>query len=355
MKILYIDYLSPQGHINFNRIQIKALLELNHNVCCVSKEGYCDLLAIPQAVPCLAIPNHLYIGDKQRLFRFLFRIKSIQQLLFIKEHIDFSDYDAVIFAAYDPLSLFFFRIKKNTYIFNHNNINQYNNIIKRWFVRHLPSHYIHIVFDNNMQQRLVQYNIHNIKIVAHGYNAPFELSNIGLDSLSQIDKRINNNEYSIIVSPSSNSLDNNLLIQIFKNIEFNQYLTNNKILFIVKGNPIENEINNENIIFINRRLTDLEYTCLFTKSKIILLLYNENFNYRTSAVLFECFANNKPCLTSNNAVISSYIKYFEYNPYFDNIVDLQSKVSLLIGEHSETIYYTNLNELSPIYYWENIL
>jgi hypothetical protein len=356
MKILYIDYLSPEGHKNFNQIHICSLLSLNYEIHCVFRRGYYeDILTNENNVSLLMeLSDSLYKGHANGLIT---RIFYFFQLLRIKNKIKFSSYDAVILSSYEPISLFFANIKYPMYIVNHNTIanwDRYN--IKKFFIKQLGKRHIHVVFTEEMQQRLESFNVKNVIIVPHGYNKPFSIEspNALLQSLFAIDKRINESEYIIVSCFSSHFINDALIQQIICNEEFNDFLILKNILITLKGKFGKNENIGKNIILIEQHLTDIEYKYLFSKSHIILIPYNEKFRYRTSGILFECFANNKPCLITKIESMLYYSRYFNYYPFFETISELQIQIlNILIDENISK--YKFLNELNPINNWKTIL
>jgi hypothetical protein len=286
------------------------------------------------------------------------RISYISQLLFIKNKVKFSFFDVIILASYEPVSLFFANITDPMLIINHNTISGLDNSkIKEFFTQRISKRNTHVVFDDDMRQRLIQLRITKIEIIPHGYNKPFAIKdyNVHLDLFSEKDIKKFAKSF-IVFIPSSGSVDNNFVSQILQNKKFNEFLIDKNILFFIKGKYTINKDLNKNIILIERRLTDFEYKCLFTISAVILLPYGNNFKYRTSGVLFECFSNNKPCLLSKIKSMLYYSKYFEYNPFFETISDLESRI-LHISHNQKNggFTYKCLDELNPTNNWSKIL
>ena len=357
MKILYIDHISPYGHVNFNTIHLQSLLSLNHHVYCIFKKDYFKKISVENIKIYLELPLWLY---KKYWNGFTERILYFSQLLFIKFKVKFKTFDIVIFASYEPISLFFANIKCPLLLINHNTISGLDKSkVKEFFTKSISNRNVHIVFNEYMKQRLLLSKIHNVVIVPHGFIKPFIIDqpNNVLNSFTDIDYKIFNlHAYSIVFCPSSASIDKIFLFQLLFDKGFNEFLIERNIILVLKGNIYLDQNFCRNIVCIDRRFSDIEYQKLFFLSKIILLLYDNNYKYRTSGVLFECFSNNKPCLVLQNESINSYSKYFNYDPFFDTVSELSDKVLW----HQQHVFknhslYTNLKELNPISYWDKLL
>ena len=355
MKILYIDHISPNGHVNFNKIHLQALLSLKHDIYCIFKKDYLRKINIENIIIYKEIPLCLY---KNNTNGFIERVFYLLQLLFIKFNAKFSTFDFVIFAAYEPISLFFAKIKTPTFLINHNTISGLDKSrLKEFFTKKISKKNIHLVFDKHMQKRLEKSKIFKSKIIPHGYCMPFtnNLNSLYIDSLNEMDHRIYKSEYSIIFCPSSTSIDKEFVFQIITNERFNNFLFENKIILLIKGNYNCNFSFNKNIISINRFFTDIEYQFLLKLSKVIILPYGKDFKYRTSGIMFECFSNNIPCLISNIASMRTYSAHFNYNPYFNNISDLQFKILTVLNEIKYPHIYLQIDKLNPLIHWSYIL
>jgi hypothetical protein len=316
MKILYIDHISPQGHIVFNRIQLNALVKLNDDICCVFRKGYFEEIDIDSVKNHIVLPECLYVKGQSIV---LHRLYGFLQLLLISFKTMFKNFDVVVFSAYDPIVLFFFRFRGKVFLFNHNNIFELNNRIKLWFTKHLPKHYTHLVFNESMKERLLCYGIVNIQQQQHEPVEPFVFNMPNIKDIFDIP---GNNK--IVFSPSATSTDVDFVESIAISPDFNKFLENNNIMLLLKCNSKINT--SKNIILIDRYLTEQEYQNLFLVADIIFLPYIKEFKYRVSAILFSVFANNKKVIVRDCEGIRAYGQRFKYNPFFDSEAQLKERI-----------------------------
>jgi hypothetical protein len=330
-KILYIDSPSYKGHINFNRIQLNALASLSQNVDCVFKKGYYDELAVRNVRKWLEIPAFLYLNRNSKVAH---RLLAVFHLLLIFIKMRFSKFDIIIFSMYDPVVLFFFRFKGKVFLFNHNNIVYLNNPVKLWFTKHLPFSYTHLVFNEHMKEGLLKYGITNIQMLQqHGPVEPFifDMPEIGKIFDVKDDMRI-------LFCPSDTSTDKDFIHNLLSSSSFVDFLTENKITVILKGN-YQFDSFHSNVLLINRYLTEREYQNLFLLADIIFLPYIKNFKYRVSGILFSVFVNNKAVVVSNVEGIRAYSNSFKYDLFFDNLQQCQEKILMLLNMSKDTELY----------------
>ena len=65
-KILLIDQLSPEGHVNYDKFWIKSLTNLKVEYTFVGKKSFLDKLCIPNNVNKLEIPESYYKNIQKR-------------------------------------------------------------------------------------------------------------------------------------------------------------------------------------------------------------------------------------------------------------------------------------------------
>ncbi len=289
MKILYIDPISPKGHIGFNSIHTRALMESFGNVDVVFEYGYKSLSEdikgnLIYEYPIISVPNN-GLFNRYRIWR---NFKNIQK------KIDFSIYDVIIVASYDEIALNFLRIKQKLYLINHNNIaGVLHNKIKWFFFKRLTKRHIPLVFDSLSQKMLFLEGIENVRHINHGVKSPFVVEKDWSLERIGVHKKYKN----ILFSPSDGSSDKNFLNKIIINSKFTDLLEKSNSLFICRNLKIEDEsLLNKNIINITQRLSNDDYLNLFYRSTLIIISYPSSFLYRTSGVLMEALANNKDIL-----------------------------------------------------------
>ena len=318
-KVLYIDPISSDGHLNFNRIYLTKLLELNVEISLVFRENYFNGFSLPEKLLKLSIPNSFYKKDCNG---FINRWYMLNILLFIKRNVDFHEFDIVIFASYEEISLFFSRISNNLILINHNNLSGLNVGIKRFFFKRISNRNTHIVFEQHMKDRLLSLGIKKVMVIPHGLPASFSSNplNEKTDMFFYMeDLDLSQYKY-IIYSPSGSSVNINLLKQLLENKNLLTFLKNKQILLIVKSNLYCSK--SKNIVIFSNYLSEVQYRDLFLKSDAILITYPKSHKFRVSAIFFECMANKKLCLLSDIDSFRYYDSFLRFDPYFNNSDEL---------------------------------
>jgi hypothetical protein len=140
MKILAIEPLGVNGHITFNNSFLLAL----------SKIGDITFVTFPDYHRNFKTDTQIDIPRKfqGQNSKFSTRWNQILALIYIKKKIKMDDYDAIVFLAYETISLYICWPKhQKVYLFEHNNIsNALRSKIKMYFYKHLPAVAVHVVF-----------------------------------------------------------------------------------------------------------------------------------------------------------------------------------------------------------------
>lgn len=332
-RVLYIDPILQNGHVKFNKIYINKLNELDVIIDYIFVKGYEKNFNISYDKIIYLIPSILF---KYNYGKFGNRICYLISLILVKFHCKFGVYDKIIFSSFEEISFYFSGIN-NSILINHVNFQNFNSNVKRFFLTRVLKKNKCIVFDLDTKNEVLKYGNFDIIIKPHGFYKQF---NFKIDSSFTIkNKDLYNN---FIFSPSSNSSDLYFLSSLLNSSYFLNFLKENKILFIVRSN-IEIE-KNDNILMLNKYLTDQEYSHFFNLSDVILINYPKSFRFRTSGVLFECFEFNKPCLVSDLKGFRNYSKHFNYNPFYN---DIESLVNSYFSLKKYNCYYKNLEDLNP--------
>lgn len=341
-KILYVDPLSPAGHINFNRIYINALSKIFNSIDFAFKKGYEVKLSISDDSKVYSIPEKYYAISKNKILN---RIRYIQIFRYLKKYCRIDDYDYVIFSSYEEISLYLSFINRPLILINHNNISGLHDNIKLFFFKKLAKKNINIVFENYMKNYLLSLGINNVYTIHHGLPKSYDKKLINNTKLIEDFSIINNFRY-VIFSPSVTSTDKNFLESLILDNVFNIFLRDNDILLILKDKHLNS--NCKNIQIVRNYLTDLQYQYIFLRSDLILIPYSNNFSYRVSAVLFESMANNKICLFSDIKALQIYMEFFNYDPIFNTVDDLTNRISYIISNSNKiNDPYKNLSQLEP--------
>ena len=321
-KILYIDPLSPRGHLLYNHILIKDILEQGCDVFAVSKKDYLSKLGFDNRnfTVLLEIPSK-YFDKLDNGNGLVNRYRLFKILKFIERNIEFSDYDIVVFSSYDEISFLFSSVPRGSYLISHNN---FSNLNKRWFIKRLSFKHNIIVLSKYLQNHLRTLGI-NVSYMQHGTAHKF-ISN-GSDKLFEEKYRVKDFRF-VLFSPSADSTDISLFEELCDHSNFIEFLKENKILLIVRNSE---QLKCENILTITDFMLRDEYEFLFRISNAILINYGANFENRVSGVYYEAIANLKPVIVSDNFYKKIYPKD-SYAYSFKTISDLQKSIEYLLNK-----------------------
>lgn len=360
MKILFIDNYSPEGHIQFNRIQIEALCRVG-DVYTAMKVGYYEKIGVFQAHKLVEIPESYYVYERNNwmsLFnRFFTRLTSHDLLKegtlnFVRKQIN-DDWDAVVFSHFEPLPLSRMKPLKNVFAICH----QYkllksscvrfvreNNRIK--YTREIGLKYTIIALSESMKKGIKDLGVKNVEVAPHGFKA----INGSIDR-SALEKFSVPSDKKIIFSPSF-GLDLDLMYELYNSESFNTYLEENNLFLVIKDKG--GISHNSNVKVINEWITQEEYQSIFLSSFCLLLPYGDNTPYRESGVIMECFANNKPFLKINIPSLNNYNPYICYDSSFTNIDTIINGLSLLLSYKGD--YFCHIEKIKdPYNNWNKIL
>lgn len=299
-KVLFIDPVCFSSHINFNKLQITALSRL-YDVEYIFKKGYYENFGLKRESIIWEIPTTRNYMGGIRFRMYLLLIFSI-----IKYKIRLKQYDKIIISYYDEIALYFSYFP-TSYLFNHANVGGLHNKIKLWFFKKLSKRHTHIVMDYPSLEYLKKNNIKNIKVIRHGI----------IDSYARMPRPKILNKYNLVIfSPSAVSSDENLLGEIITDKRCLDWLENHNVGLVIRTRCLKSI--SENILILDKYLTDEEYRTLFTSSDAILITYPETYKYRTSGVLLEALACSKKVILSDTECMRQYEEIYGNNVYFDN-------------------------------------
>lgn len=339
MKLLLIDYLSPQGHIKFDRIHIKSLQKGNV-LDVVGKKGHFKDFENTLDVNIGNIPDSLF--TKLPFKPFTERLLGLLRLLWICRHYNTKCYDAVIFLSYDILSFFIYRKRGKVFLINHNNVSQLNNRVKLHLTRQLPQNYLHVALNQHAEtemKRLLSDKI--IEFVPHGYEK---------NSISRIKPDFIKDGERFIFCPVNRNYDKELINRLFKVTQVHDYLVNNGITLYHKIKGID-DVGCENIKRLDSFLKAEEYSYMLTRAMAVLLPYGEEFKYRCSGIFFECVAEKVSVIAPPIPDLTIYREIA--NVFFFDDADSFIKCITEIPACCKS--YDNEELLNPQGYWNRLL
>lgn len=337
MKVLYIDSFCPTGHLNLNKKYIEEFNKLNAKIDFVLKENYWEALSINQNQVIWSVPNFFF---KVHSKGFSSRFWMLLMLLQLRIKVNIKKYDYIFFSSYDEIVLVLSGIRHNLILVNHANIAAFQNPIKKFFLNLIPKNAWWIVFHQFIANRCIELGIKKITIQPFGMNKPYR----NTESF-YIQNLYKNFEMSIFI-PSASKYGDTFFYDLLNNKSFLEYLKVNKIVIIIKDKSLKST--SPNIIILNKYLEGSEYESIFMNVDIILLHYPQTFEYRVSAILMECFANNKICLINKINAFSAFKENFNYNPYYSSPEELMALITQLKFNLTRgMILYKNLSNLEP--------
>lgn len=348
-KILYFDMWSPEGHRVFNSIHLRVLSQLG-DVYTIFKESYYKY-DYPKVTHYLDVPQRFY---KTGEGYYKSRLRLAGMLRWVWSFVAKERWDYIIFSSYDPLSLFLSRRFENAIVIDHNTIDLLDSKILGFPLRHLSKGIKHIVFNDYMKKRMNDMGIENVSIVPHGF-LPMNVEQITNEEEVEIRGRygldINDK---IVFLPSLSKSTNDLFGQMLYNDCFNDFLKQKGLKLLTKSKVKRKSMSN--MIIINGYLPEKDYQYLFLHSSCNVLLYSEDFKYRSSGVLNECFANNIPCIISDCPALKEYLPYINNNNcVFRNADDITTSILSAIDRNGMDYYY-NLDAIeNPQKAWADIL
>lgn len=340
MDLLLVDYISVKGHKNFNKIHIESLLRLGCKLHLVGRKGQFDNIDPTPNVIISYIPERLF---KHHVFGQLTeRLYGIMRLWWINIKIKPIQYDATVFLIYDILSMFFFRNAAKIYLVNHNNVSQLSNCLKYWMTRHLPAKYTHITLNEEMEKRLRDLLPEKkIKMVPHGICAPISL-------ISKPPFVLDNQRF--LFCPVNRNYDNFFVKNLFESKEFKEFLHINKmVLFLKESMPVVAD--GANVVKIEDRIDLSFYNYLLKESVAVILPYGSEFKYRSSGILFECVARNKPILATNIDALAIYKDKVEMR-FFEDATTLVTGVKYYL---CSPVINNKIELFKPDLYWTKAL
>lgn len=348
-RILYFDMWSVEGHLVFNDVHLKALCQLG-DVYTIFREGY-HTFDYQNVYNYLDVPNSFYVKGESY---YKTRIRLAGMIKWVWDKVSKEKWDYVIFSSYDPFSLFLSRRFRNAIVIDHNTIALLDSKLHGFPFRHLSTHIKHIVFNAYMQSRLNEMGFNNVAIVPHGF-LPKKSEPLSVEDVRKVRQKYSlGTEDKIIFLPSLSKSNVDLIGRYIYNDNFNKYLKEYGLKLITKS--LVKRASMSNIIIIDDYLSQEDYNYLFLHSSCNVLFYSQDFKYRASGVLNECFANNIPCVISDNPSLKAYLPYINNsNCVFRDADELISSI-LSALQMDRKKYYNNLGEIQdPLNAWESVL
>jgi hypothetical protein len=344
--VLYIDTYSKFGHTNLNNVFIQKFKQIGFQVKVVARKNYLTNINIPQSEVALAIPDKFY---SPRAGKIKDRIEQWKILKLIFKSIPIEKFDYVFFSYFDEIAFSFSTFRGNLFLLNHSNVSGLENYFKRFFLKCTSQKGTFVVFHQTIKDQFNKFGFNNVIVEQLGLPEPYEVDLTSRQSfLNDIDIRFNSNLYQAkVFVPSVSKYQNDFFKKAISDKTFLKLLEAQNILLVLKDQTVK--ISHPNICIIHSYLSDEEYKAVFTTSDLIVLHYPTTFKYKVSALLFECFANKKPCLLYDIESFRVFGDHFAYNPFYNNLEEFCNITTNLIKHFKTNTFqlYLNLEILNP--------
>lgn len=288
MKILYLDFLYPEGHIRQNTEYINCLAKFSE-VCVLCEKGRYDNAVLQAEI----IQSDCFNIKEGRL---LSRISTLKVMLYSAmiarkkkpDYIFVSSYETITFA----IGRLFFSKRDKLFLLQHFNIDELENGIKRCFFNNYMRTVDHIVFEKFISDYLIEvFNLDEKRI----HVLPYQLN----ENSSEKNKK---KTYSCV--GLSNSNDEKIISAIVDIENRQEILKGTRSKVILKSKSIE--FDNGFLKVINGYLDNEQYDEYINNSQCIYMPFPSSFRYRMSGTLVDALSNNKIVLGSNIPLIVYY-------------------------------------------------
>ena len=342
MNIAILDYTLSKTQRKWNTATFNMLKQLA-NLYIVNCPDYYERLDINSNV---FMFNTKISQKKNSKSSFLNRISIIDNMrINSKLFKEFKDvkFDAVFIMGFEiiTLSLYRFFIPKNIpiYLVQHQQIDELENRIKRFFFNKYKNKVNHIVLEEIYGKHLKEkYGVNNIHVVHH----------IALSEKREVSKERKFTK-PLILGISSNN-DENMIAEIIKEQKEKKFLNNKNVFLYLRSKKYVYE--DEFLKIGYSFLTPEEYEELYNEAVAIIAVVPSTFHDRISGPVMDAIANGKVVFTSNENVISifgerapSMFRYFENMEEFSDI----------LNEKEWKVKASELENIQKIHGSENIL
>ena len=274
MKILAVEPLGAEGHINLNTLFLKALGELG-DVTLATFEGYQENFVVEKR---LCVPDKFRPSNCTRIGIYLGQLKLLGH---IRKHSNIRAFDVVFFLGYENISIVLGWPRSiPVFLFDHNNVDSmFNNPVKRFIYKHIPKNAIHLVHMDYIADYIREKFKRQAWAISHPYyRKSFDEPPASNRSLSS--KRANDRK--VIFAPSrSNSPE---IIERLRSF----VLHSKRFYLVSKGQRKETG-------------EDFEFRTYFDDYEENMLgcdyvFFGGRYDYRVSGVVFEALSFAKPAI-----------------------------------------------------------
>lgn len=291
MKVLYLDFLYPKGHIRQNTKYVNILAQISEVYLLSSNNRYKDLDKDVNLIK----NNSLQI-KKGRVKKRISILKNMVASANIAKKLK---PDAIIVSSYDTFLFIIWKIlygtKDKVFLLHHNNLDELSNKMKLCSFKKYYESVNHIVFEEFMKNHLcsdLKIDQEKVFVLPHQLN----------------DNESTNNENLYDCVGLSNSNDEGIIAEIIKLEQESNIFKKKKMKVVLKSKIYE--FDNDYLKVFKGYLEDKAYDYYINHSKSIFMPFPLDFKYRMSGTLVDAFSNNKVVIGSDVLLMRYYSEKF---------------------------------------------
>lgn len=303
MRVLFLDLLSPAGHVSLDRNLIEALGALaSVDVAC--RDGYFDEGEMPGGVQRLfCIPTAYYSPGT----KVTFRVKCHRAIRWVLRNVAIESYDLVFVSAFETISFSLSwpsRIRPRVAILHHNNLDELQNCMKAAAFRLIAAKVEHVVFSEDSASYLRQsFGIKNPIWLLHH---PIDLRIVEEYRLASGGTSVSTDSCPTVVAPSSSN--DEVFIKDLIQLDKNGCLDGLGIRIIAKSRSVAYE--SAQVRVNEGPFARKDYVRLMGDATLVLLPYPPSFRHRVSGVLFDALAFGKRFVGSDIPLFRGFARTY---------------------------------------------
>ena len=316
MRILYIDAIYQPGHKNFNSKMISAFSKLGevdvlyHNKNIVNENAGTVKNSFP-------IKEKFYY-KKKFFYKLIYRLKYISMWKWVTDFINRSDYDFYFISYIESVSfaLGTKKIRKNCGFVDHLYGQTVANKTKFRFFKKINANLKAGFMEKYICEFAKNAGCENAFYFPHPLiNGNFESCPTGVGA---------------VIAPGGNNDEAFISQLVSQSVKLDDRLSKK---LIIKG---QKDFESQKLKIYSGKLSDSEYSKLMSESSAFLLIYNDDYNLRTSGVFYEAIALNKIVYLRDNNTMKKINEQFENVVKCFNTVD--ELIDLINGDNSFVDY-----------------
>lgn len=304
MRLLYIDAGSFQSHYNYNYGILRNFPDYVKIDICAAK-NYIQKDAV-RFFRYYEIPEkYIYKFDENRKYNQVYMRRIFAKAyIWVRHHVPLKKYDVIFFGYTECISFWFIfnRCRQKVLFVDHEIGNTKINCVKNWFFTHINKRYNFIAFEDYIKEYAFrQLHIKNkIWVVRH------PLPEIDVEKADVLENKkllFDSKGKFVIFAPALSNSEEfiDLLIRSCEKIpdSVNITIRSKRRTFLSEKLHVYSEYIPQDI-----------YVSSLAVCSAVLIHYGDEYNYRTSGVLYEAVRSRKPILMYSNNTLDYYAKTY---------------------------------------------